>query len=105
MIDPLAEFDIDVRFFDIPRLISVYSDNAGINWWTKAWFNNREVGESSVTISYEIAKDFIEDKITKQQMLEQYYPEQMKSYYSAMEKAREQIITTVKQTENQISYK
>ena len=44
-IDPLQDLRIYVRSFDVPRVASVYPDNAGIRWWTKAWFNNREKGE------------------------------------------------------------
>ena len=39
----------DIQSFDIPRLVTVYPDRAGVRWWTKAWFNNREEGE---TVSY-----------------------------------------------------
>jgi hypothetical protein len=46
LIDPLAELEIDVQSFDIPRLVSVYPDKSGIRWWTKAWFNNSEAGEA-----------------------------------------------------------
>lgn len=42
LIDPLAELDIDVQSFDIPRMVSVYPDKSGIRWWTKAWFNGSE---------------------------------------------------------------
>ena len=43
--DPLADLDITVQSFDIPRTVSVYPDQAGVRWWTKAWFNNRKDGE------------------------------------------------------------
>ena len=46
--DPLADLDITVQSFDIPRTVSVYPDQAGVRWWTKAWFNNRKDGEASV---------------------------------------------------------
>lgn len=46
LIDPLAELDIDIQSFDISRIVSVYPDRAGVRWWTKAWFNNREEGGS-----------------------------------------------------------
>ena len=55
IIDPLAELDIDIQSFDIPRLVTVYPDRAGVRWWTKAWFNNREEGETSVEIEREQA--------------------------------------------------
>ena len=51
MVDPLTDLEIDVQSFDIPRLVTVYPDKAGMRWWTKAWFNNREEGEASVEIS------------------------------------------------------
>ena len=45
LIDPLAELDIDIQSFDIPRIVSVHPDRAGVRWWTKAWFNNRRKGK------------------------------------------------------------
>lgn len=65
IIDPLAELDIDIQSFDIPRAVTVYPDRAGIRWWTKAWFNNREEGEASVEIERTQAVDFIHDRIRK----------------------------------------
>lgn len=59
IIDPLAELDIDIQSFDIPRAVTVYPDRAGVRWWTKAWFNNREEGEASVEIEREQAIRFI----------------------------------------------
>ncbi len=32
-IDPLQDLRIYVRSFDVPRVASVYPDNAGIRWW------------------------------------------------------------------------
>lgn len=39
-------------------MVTVYPDRAGIRWWTKAWFNNREEGEASVEIEREQAIRF-----------------------------------------------
>ena len=36
MVDPLTDLEIDVQSFDIPRLVTVYPDKAGMRWWTKA---------------------------------------------------------------------
>ena len=44
IIDPLADLDVDIQSFDIPRIVSVYPDRAGVRWWTKAWFNGKEEG-------------------------------------------------------------
>ena len=77
MIDPLAEQDIDVQSFDIPRLVTVYPDRSGLRWWTKAWFNNREEGESSVEITRQLAILFLQNQIEKDQWLEEYFPKQM----------------------------
>ena len=91
-IDPLADLDIDVQSFDIPRLVSVYPDRAGVRWWTKAWFNNREEGECSVEIELQQAILFIHDRIEKDAWLEEYFPKQMEVYHQAIEQTREQIL-------------
>lgn len=92
IIDPLSELDIDVQSFDIPRLVSVYPDRAGVRWWTKAWFNNREEGECSVEIELQQAILFIHDRIEKDAWLEEYFPKQMEVYHQAIEQTREQIL-------------
>ena len=92
IIDPLADLDIDVQSFDIPRLVSVYPDRAGVRWWTKAWFNNREEGECSVEIELQQAILFIHDRIEKDAWLEEYFPKQMEVYHQAIEQTREQIL-------------
>ena len=92
IIDPLEELDIDVQSFDIPRLVSVYPDRAGVRWWTKAWFNNREEGECSVEIELQQAILFIHDRIEKDSWLEEYFPKQMEVYHQAIEQTREQIL-------------
>nr|WP_294713300.1 hypothetical protein [Prevotella sp.] len=92
MIDPLADLDIDVQSFDIPRLVSVYPDRAGVRWWTKAWFNNREEGECSVEIELQQAILFIHNRIEKDAWLEEYFPKQMEVYHQAIEQTREQIL-------------
>lgn len=92
IIDPLADLDIDVQSFDIPRLVSVYPDRAGVRWWTKAWFNNREEGECSVEIELQQAILFIHDRIEKDAWLEEYFSKQMEVYHQAIEQTREQIL-------------
>lgn len=92
IIDPLADLDIDVQSFDIPRLLSVYSDQGGINWWVKAWFNNRADGEAAVTISKEVALQFWHDEIEKDAMLEEYFPKPMQAYHQAIEQTKQQLI-------------
>ena len=92
LVDPLAGLEIDVQSFDIPRLVSVYPDKSGIRWWTKAWFNNSEAGESAIEIERELAIKFINDNIEKDAWLEEYFPKQMEVYYNAIEQTREQIL-------------
>lgn len=92
VIDPLAELEIDIQSFDIPRLVTVYPDRGGIRWWTKAWFNNKEEGEASVEISRQVAIRFIQDEIGKDAMLEEYFPKQMEVYHQAIEQTREQLL-------------
>ena len=85
MVDPLTDLEIDVQSFDIPRLVTVYPDKAGMRWWTKAWFNNRE-------ISRQVAVKFIQDLIDKDTMLEEYFPKQMEVYHHAIEQTKEQLL-------------
>lgn len=92
MVDPLTDLEIDVQSFDIPRLVTVYPDKAGMRWWTKAWFNNREEGEASVEISRQVAVKFIQDLIDKDTMLEEYFPKQMEVYHHAIEQTKEQLL-------------
>ena len=92
IVDPLAELDIDVQSFDIPRLVSVYPDKSGIRWWTKAWFNNSEKGEAAIEIERNLAIKFINDNIEKDEWLEEYFPKQMEVYHNAIEQTREQIL-------------
>ena len=61
--------------------MSVYPDRAGVRWWTKAWFNNREEGEASVEIEREQAIRFIHDNIEKDAWLEEFFPKQMEVYH------------------------
>lgn len=90
--DPLADLDIVVQSFDIPRTVSVYPDQAGIRWWTKAWFNNRKDGEASVEITRQKAIDFIRDKVEKDAWLEEHFPKQMEVYHNAIQLTREQLL-------------
>ena len=95
MIDPLADLDIEVQSFDIPRTVSVYPDQAGIRWWTKAWFNNRKEGEASVEITRELALLFIRDNIKKDEWLEEHFPKQMEIYHNAIQQTREQLLQQI----------
>ena len=91
-LDPLAELEIDVQSFDIPRLVSVYPDKSGIRWWTKAWFNNSEAGEAAIEIDRMLAIKFINDNVDKDEWLEEYFPKQMEVYHHAIEQTKEQIL-------------
>ncbi|MCE9402554.1 hypothetical protein B5F34_02835 [Mediterranea sp. An20] len=91
----MAELDIDIQSFDIPRAVTVYPDRAGIRWWTKAWFNNREEGEASVEIGRTQAVDFIQDRIEKDAWLEAFFPKQMEVYRNAIEQTKEQLLKQV----------
>ena len=84
--------DIDIQSFDIPRLVSVYPDRAGVRWWTKAWFNNRDEGECSVEIERQQAIQFIQNRIDKDLWLEEYFPKQMEVYHHAIEQTKEQLL-------------
>jgi len=91
-VDPLADLDIAVQSFDIPRTVSVYPDQAGVRWWTKAWFNNRREGEPSVEIFRQSAILFILDQVEKDAWLEEHFPAQMEVYHSAIRQTREQLL-------------
>lgn len=93
----MSELEIDVQSFDIPRMVSVYPDRAGVRWWTKAWFNNREEGELSVEIDRSNAIRFIQDRIEKDEWLEEFFPKQMEIYHNAIEQTKEQLL-------NQLNY-
>lgn len=81
-----------MQSFDIPRIVSVYPDRVGVRFWTKAWFNNREEGEASVEIEREQAIRFIQDRVEKDEWLEEYFPRQMEIYRNAIEQTREQLL-------------
>ena len=93
----MSELEIDVQSFDIPRMVSVYPDRAGVRWWTKSWFNNREEGEHSVEIDRMAAIRFIQDRIEKDEWLEEFFPKQMEIYHNAIEQTKEQLL-------NQLNY-
>lgn len=97
----MAQLDIDVQSFDIPRLVTVYPDQAGIHWWTKAWFNNRNEGEAAVEIPRQTAFNFMADEIPKDAMLEKYFPKQMQIYYQAINQTREQIASSLVESKKQ----
>ena len=98
MIDPLADLDIEVQSFDIPRTVSVYPDQAGIRWWTKAWFNGRKKGERAIEINRQQAIKFIKDIIEKDEWLEAYFPKQMEVLHAALARTREQVINQIRQS-------
>ena len=95
LIDPLAGLDFDIQSFDISRVVSVYPDRSGFRWWTKAWFNNREIGESAVEIERPRAMEFIVGDIDKDAWLEEYFPKPMEIYHSAIEQTRQQILASL----------
>ena len=93
----MEELEIDVQSFDIPRVVSVYPDRAGVRWWTKAWFHHREEGEHYVEIARLAAIRFIQDRIEKDEWLEEFFPKQMEIYHNAIEQTKEQLL-------NQLNY-
>ena len=97
-IDPLANLDFDMQSFDIQRVVSVYPDRDGIVWWTKAWFNGKKKGERAIEISRQLAIDFINRNIIKDEWLEQFFPKQMQNLHAALEQTREQVIESYRQT-------
>lgn len=63
--------------FGVKRIASIYPDNAGTRWWTKSWFNGREVGEPAIEISQRLAAAFIRGDYTRDEWLSRFYPKQM----------------------------
>lgn len=84
--------DIFVQSFDIPIIVSIFCDNLGLRWWTKAWFNNSEKGEPSHEITRPQAIQFIRDEIDKEAWLRENYPKQMEIRDNALEQTREQLM-------------
>lgn len=76
--------------------MSVYPDRSGIRWWTKAWFNGKELGEPSVEIEERTAIQFILGVIGKEEWLEEHFPKQMEIYHHAIEQTKEQLINQMK---------
>jgi hypothetical protein len=68
---------VQFESFDIKRVASIYPDNAGTRWWTKAWFNDREVGEPAIEISRRLAVAFINGDYSRDEWLTRFYPKQM----------------------------
>lgn len=92
----MADLDIDLHTYDIPRKVSVYPDKDGIQWWIKSWFNNRKVGEKAIQITRQIAIQFIQEDKTCDEWLDEYYPRQMDICRSATAQAREQLINMLR---------
>ena len=72
--------EVDIQSFDIPRIVSVYPDRAGVRWW------------SSVEIERQQAILFIRDRIEKDEWLTEYFPKQMEVYHHAIEQTKEQLL-------------
>lgn len=92
MIDPLDTLQIDVESYDIKRVASVFADNAGERWWTKAWFNGRDKGEPAIEISRRMAISFINNQISKDDWLTRFFPKQMSVCHNAIDQARRQLL-------------
>lgn len=98
IIDPFANFEIDIQSFDIQRTVSVYPDKDGIVWWTKAWFNGKKKGERAVEINRQLAIKFIHDIIEKDEWLEEFFPRQMEVLHAALAQTRDQVISQLRQS-------
>lgn len=98
VVDALEGLEIEMHSFDIPRFVTVYPDQAGIHWWTKAWFNQREEGEAAVEISKATAFGFMCGDIGKDNLLEECYPRQMEVYHKAIAQTREQLLESLEET-------
>lgn len=79
--------------YDIARVASIYSDSQGERWWTKAWFNNKEKGESAVEITRALAIAFVKDEIKKDAWLSRFFPKQMEVIGKAITETRKQLLS------------
>lgn len=92
MVDPLADLTISASSYDVERTASVYSDNTGELWWTKAWFNGQKKGEPAIEISRRLAVAFILDTMDLDSWLSRFWPKQMDAYHRAIEQTRSQLL-------------
>jgi len=88
MTDPLDGLCCVFQSYEIERVCSVYFDSSGEKAWTKSWFNGRDVGEPAKPISKKVAAAFINGRISKDQMLSRYYPQQMEMCRKAAEQTK-----------------
>lgn len=95
MVDPLADLSVSASCYDIERITSVYSDNTGELWWTKAWFNGQKKGEPAIEISRRLAVAFILDTLDLDSWLSRFWPKQMNAYRLAIEQTRKQLLTGI----------
>lgn len=82
----------DVQSYDVSRTASIYADNTGHRWWTKAWFNGREKGEKAIEIPRAMAIKFQNDEISKDAWLSRFYPKQMSVVTNAIAQTRQQLL-------------
>lgn len=92
LFDPLEGLSFDIQAFDLPREASVYPDKAGLHWWTKSWFNKSEKGELAVEIELWQAVMFLRNEVELDEWLEEFYPEQMDAYHTAIKATCEQLL-------------
>ena len=90
--DPLKNLAVSVQTFDIPRKASVWPDNGGIRWWTKAWFNHHDKGETAVEVSREKAVRFLHGEISLDEWLDMYFAKQMNIYRNAIQQTYDKIL-------------
>ena len=90
--DPLANLDVTIQNYDVPRFASIYADKVGGRWWTKAYFNGREKGERSVEISEDMAEHFNQDEISLDEWLARFFPKQLNSCIQAIASTRRQLL-------------
>lgn len=92
IVDPLVGMSVVSDNYDISRRCSVYADNSGERWWTKAWFNDRDKGEPSIPITKALAIAFIHQQVTRDQWLSRFYPKQMDAVVQSIESTRRQLL-------------
>lgn len=75
--------------------MTVYPDRAQVRWWVKSWWNGSEVGELAVEIEEEIAQRFLRDEMSKDEMLNEYYPKQVEIYKATISQTRENLLKQI----------
>lgn len=88
----MADLEIEAEVYDVKRKATLYFDTEGKKCWTKAWFNAREKGEPAVEVTRSLAISFINNTLSRDEWLSQFFPKQMDICKKATEQTRRQLL-------------